>query len=70
MYTFLGHLELPALGDFDRLDRLVARALGHVFNLVDDIVALDNLAKDNVAAIEPARDDCSDEKLGSIAAMC
>jgi hypothetical protein len=70
VYTFLRHLELPALGNFDRLDRFIARALGHVLDLVNDIVALNNLAKDNVAAIEPACDDCSDEKLGSIAAIC
>jgi hypothetical protein len=63
VYTFLGHLELSALGNLDSLHRLVAAALGHVLNLVDDLVALKNLAEDNVAAVEPAGHDSSDEEL-------
>jgi hypothetical protein len=66
VYTFLGHLELSALGNLDRLDRLVASALGHVLNLVDNLVALKNLAKDDVAAIEPAGDDGGNEELGTV----
>jgi hypothetical protein len=66
VYTFLGHLELSALGNLDSLDRLVASALGHVLNLVDNLVALKNLAEDNVAAIEPAGNDSSDEELAAI----
>jgi hypothetical protein len=61
--TFLGHLELAALGYLDRLDGLVACALGHIFNLVYDLVALEDLSENDVAAIEPAGDDGGDEEL-------
>jgi hypothetical protein len=64
--TFLGYLELTALGNLDGLDGLVAAALGDVLNLVDNLVALKDLAEDDVAAIEPAGDDGSNEELGAV----
>jgi hypothetical protein len=54
MQTFCGNLELAALGDCDALLGLVAAALGHVLDLLDDLVALKDLAEDDVLAIEPA----------------
>lgn len=52
--TFCGHLQLAALGDLDLLPRLVAgRCLG-VLDYLDELVALKNLAEDDVAAIKPA----------------
>lgn len=65
MNTFRWHLELSALGDLDRLDGLVARSLGHVLNLLDDVVSFEDLAEDHVAAVEPAGDDGGDEELGA-----
>jgi hypothetical protein len=67
--TFLRDLEFPALGDLDRLDGLVTRALGHVLDLVDNLVTLKDLTEDNVAAIEPARDDGGNEELASVGVL-
>jgi hypothetical protein len=64
MNTFLGHLELSALGHLDRLNRFVAGALGHVLDLVDNLVSLENLAEDDVAAIEPASYDGGNARVG------
>lgn len=63
MNTFLWHLELSALGDLDSLDRLVSSTLLHVLNLLHDLVALEDLSENDVAAIEPAGDDGGDEEL-------
>jgi hypothetical protein len=63
--TFRWDLELSALGNLDCLDRLVAGTLGDVLDLVNDIIALKDLAEDNVAAVEPAGDDGGDEELGA-----
>lgn len=52
--TFFGDRELAALGDLDRLDGLVAAGRLGVLNLLDNLVALENLAEDDVLAIEPA----------------
>ncbi len=57
MDTFFRHRQLSALGDLDRLDRFVARTLLTVLDLLDDVVALYDLAKDDVAAIQPAADE-------------
>ena len=54
MDTFLRHLQLAALGDFDLLLRSVHLALGGVLDGLDDIHALNHLAEDDVLAIEPA----------------
>ena len=67
--TFRWHLELSALGDLDSLGRLVARALGDVLDLRDDLVALEDLAEDDVAAIEPAGDGGGDEELGAVGVL-
>lgn len=65
MNTFLWYLELSALGDLDSLDGLVAGSLGDVLDLLDDLVALEDLAENDVATIEPASDDGGDEELGA-----
>lgn len=54
MNTFFGHRQLPALGDLHRLLGLITRVLLDVLDLLDDIVALEDLAEDNVLAIQPA----------------
>lgn len=54
MDTFFGHRQLPALDDLDGLLGLVARVLVDVLNLFDDVVALKDLAKDDVLAVQPA----------------
>jgi hypothetical protein len=64
--TFLWDLELSALGDLDRLDWLVTRSLGDALDLVDDLVALEHFAEDNMAAIQPACHDRGDEKLTAV----
>lgn len=64
--TFFRHLELAALGDLDCLGRLVARALGHVLDLVDDLEALEDLAEDNVLSVEPGGDGGGDEELRAV----
>lgn len=53
MDTFSRDLQLAALSDLDRLGGLVAgRGLG-VLDLLDNVVALEDLAEDNVTAVEP-----------------
>ncbi len=54
MNTFRGDLQLAALGDLDDLDGLVTRGGGVGLDLLHNFVALENLAEDDVAAIEPA----------------
>jgi hypothetical protein len=66
MNTFFWHLQLAALDNLDGLHRLVARALGHILDLVDDIVALKDLSKDDMSPVEPASDDGGDEELRAI----
>jgi hypothetical protein len=67
--TFRWHLELSALGDLDSLGRLIARSLGDVLDLGDNLVALEDLAEDDVAAIEPAGDGGGDEELGAVGVL-
>jgi len=64
--TFRWYLELSALGNLDSLARLVSSTLGHIFNLLHNLVSLKDLSKDNVAAVEPACDDGSNEELAAI----
>lgn len=64
--TFFRNLQFAAFSDFDRLLRLVARLLVHVLDLVDDLVALEHLSEDDVAAIEPGCDGSGDEELASV----
>lgn len=53
MDTFGGNLQLAGLGDLDGLDGLVAGGRLGVLDLLDDVVALEDLAEDDVLAIEP-----------------
>ena len=54
MDTFFSDGELARLGDLDRRERLVARRLGRILDLLNNVVAFDNLAEDDVTAVEPA----------------
>lgn len=51
-FTF--HLQFTTLDNLDLLSGSVIAALGNILNLLDDIVALKDFAKDNVHSIEPA----------------
>jgi len=52
--TFLWYFQLTTLHDLDGLRRFVAGALGHILDLLDDVVAFKHFTKDNMTAIEPA----------------
>jgi hypothetical protein len=52
--TFFWDLKLAALDDLDNLGGLVATSSLHVLDLLDDFVALEDLAEDDVATVEPA----------------
>lgn len=52
--TFFGHRQLSTLDDLDRLLGLVAGVLLDVLNLLNNVVALEDLAEDNVLAVQPA----------------
>lgn len=54
MDTFGGHIQLSTLGDFDIGLGLVATAGLGVLDFGDDVHALEDLAEDDVLAIEPA----------------
>ena len=69
MYTFFWHLKLAGFGDLDCLGRLVARPLGHIFNLVHNVVALENFAEDDMTPIEPAGHDGGNEELGAVGVL-
>jgi hypothetical protein len=64
--TFLGYLELSALGNLDGLNGLVARTLGNVLDLVYNVVALKDFSENDVAAVQPAGDDGGDKELRSV----
>ena len=66
MDTFGGNLQLAGFGDLDSLDGLVARLSLRVLDLLDDLVALEDLAEDDVAAIEPTRRRYVNNQLSSI----
>ncbi len=51
--TFWGHRKLSALRNLNRLHRLVARRLLDILDLVDDVVALQDFAEDDVASVQP-----------------
>lgn len=44
-------------------------ALGHVLDLLDDLVALKDLAENNVLAVEPGGDGGGDEKLRAVGVL-
>lgn len=52
--TFFGHRQLSTLDDLDGLLGLVAGVLLDVLNLLNDVIALEDLAEDNVLAVQPA----------------
>lgn len=53
MDTFRGNLELAALGNLDGHGGSIARTGLGVLDRLDDIVALEDLAENDVLAIEP-----------------
>lgn len=61
--TFFRLLKLPALGDLDLFGGLVAHAFGHIFDLLNNIVAFQDLTKNNMLAVQPAGDGSSNEEL-------
>ena len=52
-FGLLLHFQLAALDNLDLLLGAVHRSGGGVLNLLDDVVALEHFAKDDVAAIQP-----------------
>jgi len=52
--TFCWNLQLPTLDYLDRLERFIIRTFGHVLDLVNNIVALQYLPKNNMAPVKPA----------------
>lgn len=58
MDTFGRNHKLATLDDLDGLGRLIPAGGLEVLNLVDEFVALENLAEDDVAAIEPTKVPC------------
>lgn len=52
--TFRGNLQFTALGDLDGLSWLVACSL-EMLDLVDNVIALEDLAKNDVSAVQPTR---------------
>ena len=63
------NFESPARLDLDRNNRLVAVAGLGVLDLLDDVKALDNCAKDDVLAVEPRGLNSGDEKLGAVGVL-
>ena len=66
MNTFFRHLKLSALLDLDSHLGLVSWVLVAVLDLLHNLVALEHLAKDDVLAVEPARDNSGDKELRAI----
>lgn len=67
--TFFWLLQLAALGDLDLFRRLVSHALGHIFDLLDDVVSFQHFPKDDMLPIQPSSDGGSDEELDSLASL-
>ena len=59
-------LELAAISDDAGLERSVRGVGAGGLDGLNDVHALDDLAKDDVLAIEPAGDDGGDEELGAV----
>lgn len=51
--TFFGNRQLSALDDRHSRLGLVARVLLNILDLLDNVVALEDLAEDNMLAIQP-----------------
>ena len=63
-------LDFPALANDNLVIRLVASALGDVLDLVHNIIALEDFAKDDMLPIKPSGNGGSDEKLlGSVSTL-
>lgn len=60
------HTHLSRVGDGDGLNGAVAGALLNVLDGVNNVHALEDVAEDNVAAVEPAGLDSADEELGAV----
>ena len=54
MDTFFWYWQLSALCDLDGFDGLVALALGHSLDRLDDFVAFEDFAEYDVLAVEMA----------------
>lgn len=67
--TFFGDLQLPALDNGDGVVGAVAAVLGGVFDLVDNVHALEDFAEDDVAAVEPRGEDGGDEELRAVGVL-
>lgn len=52
MDTFFWYWQLPTLCNLDWLDWSVSWCLGHVFDLLDDVVALEDLAENNMLSVK------------------
>jgi len=57
--TFFWYWELSALGDLDGFDWLISLALWYILDSLDDLVTLEDLAENNVLAVEVAKNDIS-----------
>lgn len=64
--TLFWDLDLSRLGDLHGLLWLVARALGAVLDLLDNVITLEDLAEDDVFAVQPGGDDGGDEELRAV----
>lgn len=51
--TFRWHFQLSALHDLHGLSRAICCTFGNVFDLLDNIITLKDLAEDDVFTIEP-----------------
>ena len=67
--TFIRNLNLSTLDDLDGLGRLITGALGHVLDLLDDVVAFEYLAEDYVASVEPRGDGGGDKELAAVGVL-
>lgn len=54
MYTFSRHFYFSALDNHHLLFRFVAWILGDILDVIDNVVPLKDLTKDDVLAIKPA----------------
>ena len=55
--TFFRDRQLAGLGDLNRVDGLVAGPSLDLLDLLDDVIALEDLAEDDVATVEPPGKD-------------
>lgn len=58
MYTFFGNFQLAGLDNLDVLDRFVARPGLDLLDFLDDVVALKDLAENDVTAVKPPTKYC------------